>query len=103
VYYRGQVDRHSFPTRRSSDLEQTHFPCHRPYVFEHAPRRLVARRKYVETHVDHEKILIGHESCRSYGFYQRPIQENAKQRRIPRSEEHTSELQSRENLVCRLL
>src|SRR5690606_41462777 len=25
------------------------------------------------------------------------------QRRLPRSEEHTSELQSRENLVCRLL
>src|SRR5207302_1683243 len=29
--------------------------------------------------------------------------ENARKRRSARSEEHTSELQSRENLVCRLL
>src|SRR5690606_40789367 len=34
----------------------------------------------------------------------RPVHYRARERdRVPRSEEHTSELQSRENLVCRLL
>src|SRR3954463_15423197 len=32
-----------------------------------------------------------------------PIRINANARRVPRSEEHTSELQSHDNLVCRLL
>src|SRR6266511_5963974 len=37
------------------------------------------------------------------GHPRRPAQARAGHRRRPRSEEHTSELQSRENLVCRLL
>src|SRR5690606_40811206 len=32
-----------------------------------------------------------------------PVRDNADAERVARSEEHTSELQSRENLVCRLL
>src|SRR5690606_41370701 len=34
---------------------------------------------------------------------QAPSQRSRSRDRVPRSEEHTSELQSRENLVCRLL
>src|SRR5690606_41933920 len=37
------------------------------------------------------------------GDMQQSISRPAAARRFPRSEEHTSELQSRENLVCRLL
>src|SRR5690606_39499428 len=44
---------------------------------------------------------------RSYGFVHRVLSESGVQLRgrggATRSEEHTSELQSRENLVCRLL
>src|SRR5436309_12677890 len=35
--------------------------------------------------------------------HQQPVCDAAGERRVRRSEEHTSELQSRENLVCRLL
>src|SRR5690606_41774480 len=35
--------------------------------------------------------------------YDTAVQEQARRDGVPRSEEHTSELQSRENLVCRLL
>jgi hypothetical protein len=33
--------------------------------------------------VDHAKVLVGYESCRINGFYQRPIQKDKKQRGIP--------------------
>src|SRR5262249_61369721 len=60
-------DLHSFPTRRSSDLQDRHCgPCHG-----------AAARAGVDA-----------ESCAG---------------ETPRSEEHTSELQSLTNLVCRLL
>src|SRR5690606_41299033 len=72
---------HSFPTRRSSDLPEVDQPA-----LQHVERqerggvaemRRVVRRDPARVHQD-----VG------AGF---------------RSEEHTSELQSRENLVCRLL
>src|SRR5690606_40910597 len=40
--------------------------------------------------------------ARDRGFESLPLR-SGRARRTPRSEEHTSELQSRENLVCRLL
>src|SRR5436309_11526996 len=68
---------HSFPTRRSSDLA----PSGRPVRREQHPSR--PRR----------------------GPHRRALYRKSPPRggRVPRSEEHTSELQSRENLVCRLL
>src|SRR5690606_41364213 len=66
----------SFPTRRSSDLLEPRVSCRTAY----APQR---RGRPAEAH-PHPPARSG---CR----------------RIGRSEEHTSELQSRENLVCRLL
>src|SRR5690606_41411621 len=67
---------HSFPTRRSSDL---------PYV----GRRF--RGRVVRTLLRGEPIFQqGEATTTPRGF-------------TLRSEEHTSELQSRENLVCRLL
>src|SRR5699024_12529916 len=66
---------HSFPTRRSSDLD--------------APPRFRARRRPVDP-ADPVPPRRG-------------VPSGEAPRRNPRSEEHTSELQSRFDLVCRLL
>src|SRR5207302_8463410 len=68
---RDHRDLHSFPTRRSSDLDEGKYRDPDPNINEpgfHKPHKLAFT--YVK---------------------------------VSRSEEHTSELQSRENLVCRLL
>src|SRR5690349_24427523 len=71
----GHRDLHSFPTRRSSDLSPRQMQKDRPY--EPDPPTSSAK------------------SCR--GVARVPSQSPT------RSEEHTSELQSRRDLVCRLL
>src|SRR5690606_41327706 len=85
-------DLHSFPTRRSSDLSE-------PSMIPKARSRglqigvCAAQRVFGAFHE------IGHD------FRSRPYLVN-ETHALPcetRSEEHTSELQSRENLVCRLL
>src|SRR3712207_8765776 len=72
--YGGHRDLHSFPTRRSSDLEGE-------------------RREQDE--------------CRRHHVLRQPLAQALAQRvggsLAHRSEEHTSELQSRQYLVCRLL
>src|SRR5690606_41472964 len=83
---------HSFPTRRSSDLR--------------APRRARALPRW---HVpgDRGHAVRGSRpaSASRCDRTHRIAALTHKRRRRPlaRSEEHTSELQSRENLVCRLL
>src|SRR5438093_4185601 len=76
----GQRDLLSFPTRRSSDLSCTRRGCSHPAVSSggSAVRAAVRRRPWWRACV---------RVCRRRG----------------RSEEHTSELQSLTNLVCRLL
>src|SRR5690606_40541772 len=79
---------HSFPTRRSSDLGVRRGTSAR------------ARDRASHRHSDRsyrECIGIGDDEGRLS-----PVSASHGIRR-PRSEEHTSELQSRENLVCRLL
>src|SRR5690606_39929499 len=78
--HRRRRDLHSFPTRRSSDLLLSGQGIqHAVYRFQMF-RLIVAHA--LETGADIQEIP---------------------QFRALRSEEHTSELQSRENLVCRLL
>src|SRR5690606_41780289 len=93
----------SFPTRRSSDLDYVWTrldadPRFRAGIFDsvavHHTRPVGGslRRAMLEkgrTPESEEALLRSR-----YGIADRPA---------PRSEEHTSELQSRENLVCRLL
>src|SRR5438309_8974974 len=80
-WYSDDRDLHSFPTRRSSDLaavaSATPLKRRKPRVFDKAevPKRWVTLKR---------------------GAPGRP-------RRVVRSEEHTSELQSQFHLVCRLL
>src|SRR5437870_10255419 len=71
-----RLDLHSFPTRRSSDLRSVASPGADRHL-EQSGRREIA---------DHPSGL-----------------DNASQYRRFRSEEHTSELQSRGHLVCSLL
>src|SRR5690606_42152598 len=79
---------HSFPTRRSSDL-----PARRPRRHQHRRRLHPARHRLRDR---------GPQGLRSEPHRRHPPQ-HLRRRPEQRSEEHTSELQSRENLVCRLL
>src|SRR5690606_41950647 len=74
---------HSFPTRRSSDLGQT--------------GRLVQACTSVTSPISPAQIISAAWRVPSLEYPWLPIWV------ATRSEEHTSELQSRENLVCRLL
>src|SRR5690606_40830061 len=97
---RAPRDLHSFPTRRSSDLARPHFLVEHHLVLE-VVQRPGKLRERVHLHVaadrgsrERNERLLGEASLQL-------IDETAL--RADRSEEHTSELQSRENLVCRLL
>src|SRR5690606_40656546 len=84
----------SFPTRRSSDLPR------RPIKRSSASRRCTRSRKGYgasdqRCNVSSRTIALFTATVRA--FFTAAFSERV------RSEEHTSELQSRENLVCRLL
>src|SRR5207302_11416873 len=86
---------HSFPTRRSSDLELGGLEgCIRA-------RRARFERRPLEFD-EWSSLLHGLSGHRHDGGHPRR-RRRAEQCHGSRSEEHTSELQSRENLVCRLL
>src|SRR5207302_11324126 len=84
----------SFPTRRSSDLSPFHLLLSRaaPHESSKLPRFLnfveAASCRFIRLATCHPHSRPDAAGCRIYDV---------------RSEEHTSELQSRENLVCRLL
>src|SRR5690606_41702657 len=83
-------DLHSFPTRRSSDLHwrgQQRQRLAPPAAADQPGHEVGAGIAVVQgvVEVEHDQPAAGRVRLR------------------PRSEEHTSELQSRENLVCRLL
>src|SRR5436309_12193760 len=86
-------DPHCFPTRRSSDLSALRFRKGAG-MSAHGFENAVTERVYrwiVDNDLVHTRLL-GRIGGR-----------DAERDRDERSEEHTSELQSRENLVCRLL
>src|SRR5690606_41337268 len=86
--YRHCPDLHSFPTRRSSDLVRQTFPA-QLLTAAAAPAGLVL--------LPVPAPALPVPRARRQGSSTIPLNPQA------RSEEHTSELQSRENLVCRLL
>src|SRR5690606_42012929 len=83
---------HSFPTRRSSDL--------RPAAFCTLPS-MDSRRAAITTPGAKPGCSLAASFARSSAWARALGSASASSR--ARSEEHTSELQSRENLVCRLL
>src|SRR5690606_41815789 len=82
---------HSFPTRRSSDLLGV-------FAQTAVPLAALAVQRHPVAVVD--KVLV--EGAAPGGHHLGDIGRTALAS-LDRSEEHTSELQSRENLVCRLL
>src|SRR5207244_12926079 len=99
---RAPCDLHSFPTRRSSDLYKTTLGTAIFRLKEHTDRLFASAHIYMmKIPFTRDRLLQAqlevvranqHEAC-----YIRPIAFYG------RSEEHTSELQSPDHLVCRLL
>src|SRR5690606_41822978 len=91
-------DSHSFPTRRSSDL-----PSVRPFPDpgQEGGNRFPHRELLLPNTVHLPALGQGTD----HPEYAEAIFSHRQTRHVlrSRSEEHTSELQSRENLVCRLL
>src|SRR5690606_41801321 len=89
-------DLRSFPTRRSSDLVTLYpsFPLHEDYA-----RLMGAEVTRIgltpQGSIDVDALVQAVAQPMRLVLFANPMN--------PRSEEHTSELQSRENLVCRLL
>src|SRR5690606_41845225 len=93
---------HSFPTRRSSDLPSGAGVCEfRLATNENWTDKNGQRQERTEWH---RVVVWGKkaESCSKYLSKGRQVFVEGRLR-TRRSEEHTSELQSREKLVCRLL
>src|SRR5207302_9790555 len=93
---------HSFPTRRSSDLAPLEFRIKQ--VQSQQGLDEAKARRYID-HVDEARtrrlLTLFGTDWRDITRYDLAL--NVARVGIERSEEHTSELQSRENLVCRLL
>src|SRR5690606_41879628 len=88
-------DLHSFPTRRSSDLALVDEGGTKPLVQFTFVKTSTDRQKYAGRIEWSEEFEMDNEMLFSeiITMFEDQV----------RSEEHTSELQSRENLVCRLL
>src|SRR5690606_41676289 len=88
------LDLHSFPTRRSSDLSQDISVILRDLMVNYAsvPSSYIPLSEWQTETTTFLRTL-----------YTADIAEPTAVDTLARSEEHTSELQSRENLVCRLL
>src|SRR5207244_12992593 len=86
-------DLHSFPTRRSSDLADRF----QPLLQLDDGRHRVLRDEALAEAVD----LVGHDLLRFLRLLQAQLAVGVGD--VLRSEEHTSELQSPDHLVCRLL
>src|SRR5690606_41985940 len=90
---RAPLGLHSFPTRRSSDLE----PGSRILDIGAGPGTLAIPLAGIAAHVTAVEPAAGMAEVMAEYAEEKGVSN------LKRSEEHTSELQSRENLVCRLL
>src|SRR5690606_41869962 len=83
--YGDHRDLHSFPTRRSSDLNQSFVKFIRDEINSGFSKEEKSPQTFAGKKIKREELEL------------------LLSKIYNRSEEHTSELQSRENLVCRLL
>src|SRR5690606_41900632 len=90
---------HSFPTRRSSDLGCMIAPSAAPMA-DHIGKALIAIGEMNVAAATQPSAPAAAPAASHFGLRRR---RSGKSDTMRRSEEHTSELQSRENLVCRLL
>src|SRR5207302_6426031 len=91
---------HPFPTRRSSDLTGISPASDRP---SSTLRKRHAPMPIGPAHVRFSQRSYSRTAATSNRERTNEVRPARNARTTPRSEEHTSELQSRENLVCRLL
>src|SRR5690606_40106748 len=98
-WYGSHLSLHSFPTRRSSDLDGHASPANvdSEVLIRNKLERRFRRRAHVLVEVDRPRCLSDEQVEIAI------VVDVDESRSGVRSEEHTSELQSRENLVCRLL
>src|SRR5690606_41404482 len=89
------LDLHSFPTRRSSDLTRGGSAAYR--------RRMAVKAILLAAGILYLFAFSGDWLMRALGIGIPAFKIAGGLLLFLRSEEHTSELQSRENLVCRLL
>src|SRR5690606_41484844 len=93
-------DLHSFPTRRSSDLcgIKRCNAIRDPFLCFHESCMTTFRESIMHTNIVFSGVMreFTHRASEIFMLCRRTAT-------MLRSEEHTSELQSRENLVCRLL
>src|SRR5690606_41719108 len=96
-------DTHSFPTRRSSDLDAKGAPTTREG--EEAKHSMESRRNAAMRERDEliKQIVANAKVYQGGGseLLNPTLEERVREATNARSEEHTSELQSRETLVCR--
>src|SRR5690606_40640383 len=100
VHYHPQ-DLHSFPTRRSSDLLDATYEQISADEIEQL-QQLPSMTQVQFVVITNQVELSEQSNARVYYLHSSPICRSHLYDAV-RSEEHTSELQSRENLVCRLL
>src|SRR5690606_42163976 len=94
--------RHPFPTRRSSDLYRRSgdmTPLNDSLKLAYGEAVYEAAFRTMTT----DQLLEASENVTNGVPIATPVFDGAREIDVNRSEEHTSELQSRENLVCRLL
>src|SRR5688572_32344822 len=91
MYYGAHRHLHSFPTRRSSDL----------FKWEQEEQKASANASRIAVRIVAEAYTLTPRSPLPSAHPDH--RERGGRPRQPRSEEHTSELQSQSNLVCRLL
>src|SRR5207249_6368289 len=96
--YVGHRDLHSFPTRRSSDLEEG-LELEPGEAAEELLARMLEYARYRATAAMLRELL---DAEHGYRYRSAPLPPQLRRVSV-RSEEHTSELQSRFDLVCRLL
>src|SRR5207302_4423508 len=93
----------SFPTRRSSDLLLREINRLARRIAAAAGQHLYFPAGILDReHDDLNVLLVIHRGRFAGGAHGHDAVHAALDLRLDRSEEHTSELQSRENLVCRL-
>src|SRR5690606_41682683 len=92
---------HSFPTRRSSDLAADPVSALEKQRNEVIVGAQGNRNPFIDNPHLATRIWGGDEADNRWDGEAEEADTQAPT--VPRSEEHTSELQSRENLVCRLL
>src|SRR5690606_40435427 len=96
-------DLHSFPTRRSSDLLLERESAARASVATEATEALKRQAQVWAEEIAADSDIGGEKLEESKELAKRALDKYLPNvaKALARSEEHTSELQSRENLVCR--